>query len=188
MNFSNSGHLDAAVNKTHIALIPKLAHPSKVSKFWPISLCNVLYKILAKVLSNRLKVILPYIISWNQSTFIPGRLISDNVLVAYKAMHTMHSRMYGRQGYMALKIDLSKAYDRVEWSFLAAVMKQLGFNSKWIGWIMQCVSTVQYVVIVNGNPVGDIRPMRGIRQGDPLSPYLFLLCAEVLSFKLQQAE
>jgi hypothetical protein len=187
-SFFSSGSFDSSVNKTHIALIPKIQNPTKVTEFRPISLCNVLYKIMSKVLANRLKIVLPSIISKNQSAFIPGRLISDNILVAFEALHTMHSRMWGKVGYMALKLDMSKAYDRVEWRFLEVVMEKLGFDLKWIRWIMQCITTVQYSVVVNGIPVGEISPSRGIRQGDPISPYLFILCAEVLSSHLQYAD
>lgn len=83
---------------------------------------------------------------------------------------------------------MSRTYDRVEWVFLAKVMKQLGFASKWIYLILMCITVVQYAVIVNGQPVGHIYPTRGIQQGDSLSPYLFLLCAEALSSQLQQVE
>ncbi|XP_059436284.1 uncharacterized protein LOC132169234 [Corylus avellana] len=187
LQFFNSGILEENVNFTHIALIPKIRNPTRVTEFRPISLCNVLYKTLSKVLANRLKTILPHIISGTQSAFIPGRLISDNILAAYETLHTMHSHMWGRVGYMALKLDMSKAYDRVEWGFLEEVMTKMRFASRWVGLIMACITSVKYSIIINGQPVGHISPSRGIRQGDPLSPYLFLLCAEVLSCQFQRA-
>ena len=103
-------------------------------------------------------------------------------------LYTINSRMWSKTGYMALKLNISKEYDRVEWVFLEAVMKKLGFDEKRTMWIMKCITMVHYLVVVNGALVGDIRPTRGIRQGDLLSPYLFLLCAEVLSAHLQEAD
>jgi hypothetical protein len=117
IHFFNSGMLDPRINSTHIALIPKISNPGNVSEFRPISLCNVIYKLLSKVLANRLKTVLPAIISPTQSAFIPGWLISDNIIAAYETMHTMQTRMWSKEGYMGLKLDMSKAYDRVEWSF-----------------------------------------------------------------------
>jgi hypothetical protein len=141
-----------------------------------------------KVLANRLKQVLPEIISQQQGAFLPGRLISNNILVAYDALHTMATPLSGKKGYMAIKLDMSKAYDRVKWQFLEGIMRKLGFDEAWISLIMTCVCSVSYSVLINGRPAGLITPSRGLRQGDSLSPYLFLLCVEGLSSLLQKAE
>ena len=168
-------------------MIPKTKNFEYVTEFRPISLCNVLYKIFSKVLANKLKRVLPNIILEHQSAFIKGRLIIDNILVAFETLHYMKNHNSGNLRFIALKLDISKAYDHVEWSFLKAVMSQMGFNDRWIGFIMECVTTVTYSVLINGEPSGEIRPGRGIRQGDPLSPYLFLLCSEGLHRLIQKA-
>jgi hypothetical protein len=184
----NSGVMNKGMNFTYIALIPKIKSPEKVSDFRPISLCNVIYKMVSKVLANRLKVWLPKIISPFQSAFIQGRLISDNIIAAYETLYTMHFKMYGKNGYLAIKLNMSKAYDRVEWSFLEKVIRRMGFAERWIHLIMMCVTSASYSVLVNGDPVGLISTSRGLRQGDPISPYLFLLHAESLSSLLSQAD
>jgi len=147
----------------------------------------VLNKIIAKVLANRLKLILPYVISPEQSAFIPGRLITDNILVAFETLHIMDTRLKGKEGFMALKLDMSKAYDSIKWSFLEAILIKMGFAPRWIHLLMTCMRTVTYSILINGKPQGHVVPTRGIRQGDPLSPYFFILCAEALSSLLHQA-
>ena len=96
--------------------------------------------------------------------------------------------MWGKDGYMAVKLDMSKAYDRVKWEFLEVVIRRMGFDAKWIHLILMCVSSTTYSVIVNGTPMGRIVPSRGIWQGDPISLYLFLFCAKTLSSMLTRAE
>lgn len=188
LSILNSGIMNDDLNFTYITLIPKIKNPISLNEFRPISLCNVLYKIVSKVLANRLKTILPKIICPTQSAFIPGRLISDNILAAYERLHTMQSHMWGKEGYMAVKLDMSKAYNRVEWGFLESVMKRMGFAGRWINLIMMCVRSANYVILINGSPIGRIYPTRGIRQWDPISLYLFLICAEALSTLLTRAD
>lgn len=139
------------------------------------------------MLANRLKKILPAIITEHQSAFTKDRLISDNILIPFETLHCMKKHNIGNFDFMALKLDMSKAYDRVEWSFLEALMRKIGFNEKWIGLIMVCVKMVTYSILTNGEPRGMILPTRGIRQGDPLLPFLFLLCKEGLHWIINQA-
>ena len=186
LNFLNSASLPEHLNRTFITLIPKKKNPEHASEFRPISLCNVLYKIFSKVLVNRLKRILPKIITEHQSAFTKSRLISDNILVAFESLHSMQKHN-GKDGFMAIKLNMSKAYDRVEWPYLEAVMRKMGFNDKWIKLLMLCVTTVSYSILVNGEPKGLIHPSRGIRQGDPISPFLFLLCTEGLHGLISKA-
>jgi hypothetical protein len=176
-----------SINKTFIVLIPKVAQPEDLGKFRPISLCNAIYKIASKVLANRLKAILPDIILEEQSAFVPGRMITDNIITAYECLHFMKRNGAKKHQQCALKLDMRKAYDRVEWNYLQAIMQRMGFHDRWVQLIMKLISSVSFLVLFNGTPLEEFRPTRGIRQGDPISPYLFLIAAEGLSGLLKQS-
>ncbi|KAA3478618.1 reverse transcriptase [Gossypium australe] len=142
---------------------------------------------VAKTIANRLEEFIGQCIDSAQSAFVPRRLISDNMLIAYEILHTLRQKRVGKKGFMAVKLDMSKAYDRVEWSYLQQVMLRIGFAEGWVSLVMKCISTVSYTVNINGNRGRLFYPTRGLRQGDPLSPYLFLICSEGLSALIRQA-
>ena len=118
--------------------------------------------------------------------FIPGRLITDNAIIAFECLHAIQQGTIERNNFCVYKLDLSKAYDRVDWGFLEKVLSSLGFQSSWVQWVMSCVTTVRYSVCLNGVPLESFQPSRGLRQGDPLSLYLFLFVADALSYALQK--
>lgn len=138
------------------------------------------------MITNCLKKVLPIIILKIESYFIPRILITDNVLVAFETIHPMKTQSNIASS-MALKLDMSKVYDKVEWIFLKKIMLQMGFHPKWIYFIIEFVSTITYYILVNGEPQGFITPTRGLRHGDSLSPYLFLIYAEGLHAFITQA-
>ncbi|KAL9685059.1 hypothetical protein QQ045_022505 [Rhodiola kirilowii] len=170
----NEGKLEEGINETMIVLVPKCKKPKRVEEYRPRSLCNVVAKIITKVPANRLKEVLPEVI-----------LESHNILLAHELLHFIKTRRKQQKGYFSLKIDMSKAYDRIEWNFLAEMQRKMGFPEKWINMVMQCVTTVKYKVRLNDYLVDIPSTGRGLRQGDPISPYLFLLCSEWLSMRIE---
>ncbi|XP_018473662.1 uncharacterized protein LOC108844873 [Raphanus sativus] len=187
-DFFAGGELPQDWNFTQLCLLPKKPNPTLITDLRPISLCSVVYKIISNVLCARLKRILPQIVSPTQGAFVSGRLISDNLLIAHEMIHGLKTNPNCKEEYIAIKIDMSKAYDRVEWDFLKLLFEKMGFTRTWIDWVMKCVRSVSYTVLLNGQTHGHIQPQRGIRQGDPLSPFIFILCAEALVHVMNRAE
>ncbi|KAB2596574.1 hypothetical protein D8674_032024 [Pyrus ussuriensis x Pyrus communis] len=182
---SPTGKAGGTLNQTLIVLIPKVPSSEHVTQFRPINLCNYSYKILSKILANRLKLLLPTIISPSQNAFVAGRQIQDSIGIAHEMFHFLKGRKTMNRFEMGIKLDMQKAYDRVEWDFLDVVMEKMGFCSRWRSLIRGCVSSVKFVVLLNGQAGSSFAPSRGLRQGDPFSPYLFILVGEVLSRLIQ---
>jgi hypothetical protein len=168
------------MNHTFITLIPKKQGTCNFNQFRPISLCNFCYKIISKILVNRLRPLLPKIIEPSQAAFVPGRWITESVVLAQEIMHNF-KQSKKKKGNVWLKLDFHKAYDSLEWDFIIRVLKAVGYDQKVTNLIYQCISSINFTFLLNGNKSSTFSPSRGIRQGDPLSPYLFILCSEVLA-------
>lgn len=149
-------------NHTFIVLIPKVKNPNRVDHYRPISLSNVIYKIIAKTLANRLNKVLNELISPSHNAFLEGRQISNNILIAHEVFHHM-IRSKNNFPDMAIKINMSKENDRVEWDFFLEMMQKMGFNLKWVGWIRECISSVTFQLLINGSSSKYFEPKKSLR-------------------------
>lgn len=180
--FFTSKSLHRSINVTNIVLVPKVENPVSMNDFRPIACCTVIYKCISKILANHLKQVLSKVIGKSQSVFLPGRQISDAILLAQELMHEHHRDKSPAR--CAMKIDLRKAFDTIRWDYIGAALKAIEFPQEAIDWITLCFTTPHFSVSLNGETKGFFQASRGIRQGDPLSPYLFVLAMEGLSSML----
>lgn len=167
------------INETLITLIPKVDPVVCIKNFRPISLCNISYKVITKILAQRLRAMMGTLVNPCQSSFIPQRQSRDNIVLAQEIFHSMRKRK-GKKGWMVVKIDLEKAYDRLNWGFIKETLEDIGLPVDFVNIVWQCISSASMRILWNGEALDEFLPSRGICQGDPISPYLFVLCIEKL--------
>ncbi|GKU94710.1 hypothetical protein SLEP1_g8163 [Rubroshorea leprosula] len=176
--FHKHGRIVRGSNASFIVLIPKTENPQRIEEYRPISLIGVMYKIIAKLLANRLRKVLPKVIGEQQMAFIGGRQLVDGVIIANEVIDEVKRK---KKNCFIFKVDFEKAYDKVCWEFMDYMMMRLGFNETWRKWILECLRSSLVFVLINGSPTNQFSVSKGIRQGDPLSPFLFLIVVEGLN-------
>ncbi|GJW82860.1 protein LAZ1, partial [Tanacetum coccineum] len=167
-DFFINGQILKEINHIFLALIPKIPTPIKITDYWLISCCNVIYKCISKIITNRIIEGVKDVVSVNQSTFISGRNISDNILITQELMHNYHCKIGPPR--CAFKVDIQKAYDTVDWRFLGRILKEFGFHRTMIKWTMDCVTSTSFSISLNGDVHGFFKGKRGLRQGDCNTP------------------
>ncbi|XP_050222663.1 uncharacterized protein LOC126672753 [Mercurialis annua] len=182
--FHSSSSLPKGINTSFMVLIPKVIGSSNIKDFRPISLVNGLYKLLSKTLSLRLAPLLSSLVSESQHAFLKGRSILECSMIANELIHLANRR---KEKLLVLKLDFQKAFDTIDWMYLLTVMRCMGFPQLWIDWMFYCLSSSTTSILVNGSPVEPITLQRGVRQGDPISPYLFVLAVQGLKCLLDKA-
>ena len=182
--FHRNGRLSKGINSTFIALIPKVDSLQSLNEFRPIALVGILYKILAKILANCLRKVMISVIAETQTTFVKDRQIMDGILIANEVVD--ESRKL-KKDLLLFKVDFEKAYDSIDWGYLDDVLRRMAFPTLWRKWMKECVGSAIASILVNGSPTNEFPLKRGLRQGDPLSPFHFLNVAEGLNVLMTAA-
>lgn len=168
------------INRTTITLIPKVTNADIIQNYRPIGLCNTNSKIISKIITNRLKPLLGNLIRPHQAAFLPKRRAADNIIITQEILRFIQ-KYKGLKHFMIIKLDMEKAFDRIEWSFIKTILHNFQFPTKFIKLILHCITTTTLQILINGRTTDPLIPSRGIRQGDPISPYICILCMEYLS-------
>lgn len=168
-----------------VTLVPKTKDAEQIQKFRPICLLNVSFKIITKVLMNRLDRIMTYIISKNQTAFLKNRFIMEGIVILHELLNSLHTK---KSSGILFKVDFEKAYDMVDWGFIYRILHSKGFPDQWCDWVMKVVRGGKVAIKVNDEVGPYFNTHKGLRQGDPLSPLLFNLAAEALTLLVQRAE
>lgn len=171
------GELPEGLAEALVVLISKMDKPSYISQFCPISLCNVLFKLITKTIVNRLKQIMTNIVSPNQCSFVPVCHITDNVIVCQELVHLVRNK-HGRKGSMNIKVDLKKAHYRLKKGFILETLNDVGLSKLIMEKIYKCITSGSFKLLWNGGVTDEVRPSREVRQEDPISPYIFVICLE----------
>jgi hypothetical protein len=176
-----SNQVTSSLNATFLTLIPKKECVTNPKQFRSIALSNFIYKIITKVIALKLKPILPYIISKEQSGYVEGHHIMDNIILVHEIIHSLKTTCTPG---MLIKLDISKEFDKLSWKYMHSILSAFGFSANWIDQIMKFTSSARFSILVNGVPSRPFSPTRGIYQGDPLSPFLFLIIEKGLGWYL----
>lgn len=169
--------LQEDLNKSLICLIPKQEQPEYIAQFRPICLSNVVIKIISKLFANMLKSLMKQLVGKEQASFIPNRQTTNNIIMTQEVIHSLRKQK-GKRCDMVIKIDLEKVYDRVDWNCLQKLICNSASRLRAV--ILNCIKSTKLSVLWNGQQLDSFKPQQGLQQGDPLSPYLFVLCIEIL--------